>query len=475
MASLIFWFVALTLLLVAPRKAALALVFVTVAFEGSATDFTSVVSEGLYRLDPMVASFLPGTMEPIGLFAILLCIRLYRMNDPERLALMRPLPKLALLVPPAYFASIAWGLTHGGQLNFAYHESRGLLVGAATFIAVRSMKPLEARTAIKLVFWSAGALAAILLYRYTFVARGDETVVNHESVNFLAIGITLALLRFAQAPPGSNRVLTALLLVFLLAGTLATGKRSGTLVVLIAVCAMAAILISRFPLRVMVLSALFAVMLGAYVAAFWGSTGGLIGQPARAIRSQFQPDARESSSDEYRRIEKFNVVMTLKGSPVFGVGMGRPYIVYWPTWVAPNWPLQFYMPHINLLWFWLKFGILGIAVLGGVWALGLGNAIRAARSPLYPGVGVLPITIAAALMIYMQFMEVDVATNERAMVPLGILLGMALSLPDSVAAFARAPVPAVPSTPAQLVLVGAEAPTRRPRPNAPRYFPGAVS
>lgn len=475
MPSLIFWTVGLALLFASPRRAALALVFVTVAFEGNAIDFTGIISEGLYSLDPVIASFLPGTMVPIGLFAILLCVRVYYQRDPERLALMRPLPRIAALVPFAYFASIAWGLSHGGYLNFAYHESRGLLVGAAAFIAVRAMKPFEAKTAIKLVFWSTGVLAAVLLYRYTFVTLGGETVVNHESVVFLAIGIALALGRFAQAPPGSNRFLTVLLLILLLAGTLATGKRSGTLVVLIAVCAMSAVLISRFPLKVIVLSVLFAALFGAYVAAFWGSSGGLIGQPARAIRSQFQPDARESSSDEYRRIEKFNVVLTLKATPIFGVGMGRPYNVYWPTWVAPNWPLQFYTPHVNVLWFWLKFGIIGYAIVGGLWLLGLSNAVRAARSRFYPGVPVYPITIAAALMVYFQFMEVDVATTERAMIPLGIILGLALSLPESVSAFASAPSAAAAAVPGRPVLVRVDGEPVRPTPSpGPRYFPGAV-
>lgn len=464
MISLVLALVGITLLALKPRAAALGMVFMAIAFEDGAPDFTEPVGSALYNLDPTIASLLPGTIEPIGLFAIALSLRLGLSPAPaDRIGAWSTLPRAIWLVPGVYFLSIAWGLANGGALNFAFHESRGLLVAAAVFIATRRVAPFEAGTVIRLIYLATATLAVIMIYRYTFVpVQYDAMIVAHENVMFLAIGITVGILQFAGSRSVPQRAALLLLITLLLVGTLATGKRSGTLVVLISLVVMSVILLSRAPVKVMVISGIFGVLFGAYVAAFWGSNAGILGQPARAIRSQFQPSARDSSSDLYRQAETFNVVYTIKGTPLLGVGLGRPYNVYWPTWVAPNWPLQFYTPHDNLLWFWLKFGLPGLAVIGGVWLLAVSNAISAvrARPRAFP---VYPVALAATLMIYLQFMQVDVATKERSMIPLGIAMALALSLPQTVPAGAREQ--------SAIRLVTAEPQDRR---RYPRYFPGAV-
>ena len=57
----------------------------------------------------------------------------------------------------------------------------------------------------------------------------------------------------------------------------------------------------------------------------WNSPGP-IGQPARAIKSIQAPATTEDiQSNYYRRAEEVNLIMTIRSSPILGLGFGRPF------------------------------------------------------------------------------------------------------------------------------------------------------
>ena len=62
-----------------------------------------------------------------------------------------------------------------------------------------------------------------------------------------------------------------------------------------------------------------AVGFSVYLPAFRNS-GSLIGQPARAIQSQFAGDARDASSNAYRDAKNVDLMATVKSAPILGYG-----------------------------------------------------------------------------------------------------------------------------------------------------------
>lgn len=167
-------------------------------------------------------------------------------------------------------------------------------------------------------------------------------------------------------------------------------------------------------------------------------------------------------------------MQTIRSSPVLGVGLGRPFTQYQPLWVSRDWLLQFYTPHDNLLWFWLKFGLPGVAVFGGLWAIALGMVARACRNWTPSEVPAYPAVLGASLLAFVQFMQVDVVAQERAMIPFAIIMALSLSLPERLIEAGRAPVPApvLVLEPGRQPGPAREKDPRRAR--SPRYFPGAI-
>ncbi len=468
--------VALAGLAIAPRWAALGLVFMVVTFDHSTIDFAAPVGAALYNLPPGLRAVLPGTMTPVGLYAIALSIRLALERSPERLSVQRPLPALAYLVPPVIAFGFAWGAISGGQFNFAYHEARGLLVGGAVFMAVRTMRPFEAASLRNLTIVSTTALSVVVLLRYFFVTRNrfyGDLAFAHESVLFLGIGMAVGAVGFFGARTPAKRTLYALFELLLLAAMISTGRRAGTLVLIMTAIMVIILLLPKRPALVTIATVLGGIVFSLYLVAYWNTQSGAIGQPARAIRSQFQPSQRDYNSDLYRRAETYNVVQTIRSSPVLGIGLGRPFTQYQPLWVSRDWLLQFYTPHDNLLWFWLKFGLPGVAVFGGLWAIALGMVSRACRNWRASEVPAYPAVLGASLLAFAQFMQVDVVAQERAMIPFAIVMALALSLPERLIEAGRAPVAVAPVVldPVRRLAAGRAANPGRPR---NRYFPGAI-
>src|SRR5699024_10338733 len=115
-----------------------------------------------------------------------------------------------------------------------------------------------------------------------------------------------------------------------------------TLVVLVVGIVLLALLIRRQPLRAGIAGLVAMVLLSAYLGAFWNQQYGALAQPARAIRSQIDPSARDQSSDEYRIIERASIVQTIRSNPLLGVGFGKEFFLVAPLPdMTSYWPLQY--------------------------------------------------------------------------------------------------------------------------------------
>jgi O-antigen ligase len=420
----------------APRGFALFLAGAVTVIEPAAIDVSGELGPFLYRFPDDWDTMLPLTIAPYELLIVITAGSL-ALRRAEPVAASARIPLLAWAIPLAIAAGLAYGVYKGAPYNLAYNEARGLIYGLAVFYIAWRLRDMPSRAVLGSILAATGVLAVILLYRYfTEVRLGQNEVAaqfafTHEAVIFLGIGTIAAAVTMLRAKDARTRILLSAFLILLLAAMMATGRRSGTLVFLTAALVSAWLLLPRRPALVMGLTAITLVLGSVYLAAYWNKTTGAAAQPARAIRSRIDPSPRDISSDTYRDFELANVVITIEAHPELGVGFGNRFFAPFPLPELPWWPLQFHTPHNNLLWLWLKMGIIGAAVFLGTWVIAMsrcvGGVARAPRDALTPA---LPLVLAGTLAMYMTFAEVDlVLTGTRPIIPLAAALALALALP----------------------------------------------
>jgi O-antigen ligase len=347
------------------------------------------------------------------------------------------LPLVVWAVPLVVVLGLIYGLSRGGALNLAYHEARGILFAFAAFAVTPGTDARYRRLAFHLFLGSTAFLAATILLRYLAYVRygslpvAQESAFAHDSVIYLALSIGLCTFLVLRGASGRDRwVLLGLTLISLVA-ILATGRRSGTLVLVIGLGAILFLTAKHRPILTAYAAIAIAVVGTLYVAAYWNKEYGALAQPARAIRSQINPSERDDSSDLYREFERANLEETIRYNRLFGIGFGRPFGHYVPLPdLTSYWPLQSYTPHQNIMWLWLKMGILGIAIILATFAIAIRRCLSVLRSS-GPNSDTWQIAaiVFVGLLMYLTFATVDVIfPATRGMVILGVLMSLALSM-----------------------------------------------
>lgn len=415
-------------------KAAMGIVLaVGVAIEPAAADSTGFISDVIYHLPPGWEQALYITISPIEL-AILAAAGSLLLRG-ARPAVPVSMPLIVWTIPGFVFLGLLYGLYKGAPMNMAYTESRGFLVSFAVFYVVVILGPSNVRQIARIFGVSVLVLALLLIFRYlAFVRTGQlgvpaERAFAHESSLILGTGLVLGMVMFLRSRGLSNRAGYMGYCFLMLIAMLVTGRRAATLVGLVGVLSVGLMLLPRKPLLVLTCAVPLSLASGAYLAAFWNVEYGALAQPARAVRSQIDPNARDQSSDEYREIEKRNVIRTIQVNKAFGVGFGREYILFegLPD-LRDFWPLQYFTPHQNVLWLWLKMGPLGMAAFLSMIVLALQRCIRACRTmPLDSVAFGGGVVLFAAILMALCYSTVDLGlTGSR---ELGVLtVASALSL-----------------------------------------------
>jgi O-antigen ligase len=152
------------------------------------------------------------------------------------------------------------------------------------------------------------------------------------------------------------------LLPFVVIANLGNERRAATAGFVIVLPILIAVAYRGFPARRKLLAAVcvaIAAVSAVYFPLFWNKTG-LMAQPARAIKSQIMPDARDSSSDYYRMAEDANLMATMKDEPIFGYGYGKPFHkVVSMVDLSDVDPMILFVAHDQILWIWMRLGTVG--------------------------------------------------------------------------------------------------------------------
>ncbi|OAI40735.1 hypothetical protein AYO38_05340 [bacterium SCGC AG-212-C10] len=439
------------LAVVMPRHFLILLLVIGTVFEPQAIDVTKPISLFFWKFPGYIARALPLTLSPYEILLLFGATSL--LVRPGTRIQAAAVPKLIWAVPVVILLGWAYGLQKGAPSNLVYNESRGLLFGVLAFIVVMRFGPGWGKSLSRAVWWGGTGLAIVTLIRYYTLTRGGvsevplEFAYAHESAMFFGMAFIYATLRFLGSGSKRERFLLVLFNLLVLAAMLATGRRAATLVLMIGVLVIGWQLFPRRPIMVAAIAIPMMAMGAVYLAVFWNQEYGAIAQPARAIRSQISPSARDLSSDEYRTTERYNVTKTIEVNKIFGVGFGNPFISFQPLPPLDDfWPLQLYTPHQNILWLWLKMGIIGISVFLGTWVLAMKRCLIAIReAPKKGPLPILPVTLACSLLMYLSYARIDQAlVSTRGMAPLAVVCALAFLLPAN-----KPSSPAQPDAPAR--------------------------
>lgn len=327
---------------------------------------------------------------------------------------------------------LARGALAGGDMYVAMWEVRYLLYVAACFVIVRtSLRSAEHVASLLHAGLVAAALFAVegAYRRLVFINPGllgvaPEFLYEHADVVFLATFLIFALSAFVFRVPGGIRLLSVLAAPVLLYTLLAANRRSGIIVLLVG------LLVVALTLVVVKRRAFFAVMLptlaatALFFALTWNASG-LAGQPARAVRSLYEPDARDASSNLYRLIENYDISATIKAEPILGVGFGREFLMVVPLPDLSWWPFWRYETHNSVLWIWMKTGLAGYIAFWVLIGTAMSRAAFAAKRLSDPRLRSAALFSLVALVGVVVYGYVDVAfATGRTTVLLGIVLGV---------------------------------------------------
>jgi len=267
-------------------------------------------------------------------------------------------------------AAFAYGMSRNGDFLPALWETRALMYLGIVYVFVPQV--IRTREHITAFFWV--AIICITVKAFEGIARyqgngwslaGYEAMQAHEdpllisSLFFLMLGLAIF---------GGNRGQRLVLMVLLfplLLGFYVGNRRAAYAAFLLAFVSYLVLIPGKSLLRAMVYIAPVIILLVMYTVVFWDSESSIAG-PIKQIRSGFDKDDdggetvkdRNYYSNLYRKIEDYDLAITIQNAPEIGIGFGTKYEQ--PLDLVPlDFALRDYMAHNNVLWLLAKGGALG--------------------------------------------------------------------------------------------------------------------
>lgn len=351
----------------------------------------------------------------------------------------------ALLIPiGAYlgFVVLGWvnGMLTGGDFKESVQEVRAQVYFLMAYlIAYNSVKRREA---VHTMMWISviciGIKGILYTYRRYVTLAGmdlpDQGVGSHEEAflfdTFVVLLITLSLCNVQK----KLRMLMWFLLPLVITGNLATNRRAATAAMIIVVPVMLLAAYRALPARrrmVSLVGVILAVGWTVYYPLFKNSES-MFAQPARAVKSQFEPDARDASSNLYRDAENACLMATIRFAPVLGYGYGKRMLhAVAIADISQQYEWWDLLPHNQILWVWMRVGTIGFIVFWYMVSASMIHLSGIIRIPEMDAetkaVAIFAMLVLAMLMIF-GLLDLQLS-NQRDMLFTGFWLGAAVALP----------------------------------------------
>lgn len=319
------------------------------------------------------------------------------------------LVKLALLSFAGTGFVLLSGLARGGDFGMSLWQIDRVVYLPLVFIlfcwGLRG--PRDHETLAKIVLAAAifRAVAAALIIRFIKMPNpwnpeGDRlphATSHHDSILFACAFALIFAIVLERV--GKNYIKRALIILPILAiGIVANGRRMAWVHVgltFIAIYFMTPDNAAKRTLRRAIVYSTPLVL--AYIAVGWNSGSSLF-KPVRALKTV--TDSSADSSTMWRELENFNLILTLRTSPLFGVGYGNGYqeIVTMPP---IDYSLERYVPHNSVLGLWAYAGPIGFSAMTLLWTVGVYFAVRGYHAAKQPSERAAALVAACTVLIYL--------------------------------------------------------------------------
>jgi hypothetical protein len=274
----------------------------------------------------------------------------------------------------ALLLAVAIGVIHGaaagGNSTPLLWEVRPFLYVFLIYLLALQLNP--ALRALETFYWcvvvGTGFKAvqglAILIPVLSQGGPRPDFLLSHDDAFFFGIDIVLVASLWLFEQKGRLRTVATVLVPLVILINMANSRRTAWLILAATLLVTFIMVVVRLPAK-RGLVAKLAVAAGAassiYLPLYWNSTGGILGQPARAISSAVTPSQRDLTSDVYRVAEDANLQLDIKRSFPLGVGFGVPIDYAIPIVdLSGTDPMIKYIPHDGVLYVWMRMGLLGI-------------------------------------------------------------------------------------------------------------------
>jgi hypothetical protein len=318
------------------------------------------------------------------------------------------------------------GVATGGDFHIGLWEGRALFYIFICYILATNTVRTESHLAVftGLLVVCNAVFAAEGAFRHVAMDLSGDTAFEHVDVIFLGAQLALALAQNVFGGPRWQRILGLATCPLVMYTLLASERRAAYIAIMIglAACVLVLLLAKRKAFFIITIPVL--IFSALYFPLFWNNTG-LVGQPARAVRSISQPDERDAASNYYRDLEKIDVQAGIAGDPLLGVGFGQPFpfVVALPdlSW----WQFWHYEPHHNILWVWLKTGAIGFVIFWGLMGTAIARSAYLAITLRNENARSVALLALAAIVMTLVFCYVDVGlVSGRVTIFLGTLMGI---------------------------------------------------
>jgi hypothetical protein len=333
------------------------------------------------------------------------------------------------------------GMATGGDFKISMQEIRSqfyfLLAYLMAVNMVREIKHIRTMQWIMII--CIGIKGILYTFRRYVTMAGmplpDQGVGSHEEAFMFNMFEAYLLVLITCGINKPMRWTMLILLPLVLLGNLSTNRRAATAALIVALPILVLAAYQAFPPRrklIFTVALCMCVAWSIYYPLFKNNDS-LIGQPARAMKSHFEPDARDAASNDYRLAEEADLYATIKLNPIQGYGYGKRMLhAVHIVDISNQYQWWDILPHNNILWVWMRVGTFGFISFWAMIAAVLILACRIVRSET-ADIEVKSIAIftlmAVAMLLMFGLLDLQLS-NFRDMLFVGFWIGALSAAPN---------------------------------------------
>lgn len=326
---------------------------------------------------------------------------------------------------------LAYGIGTGGNANIALWEARPIFYLPLMLILTSNL--FTERAHISQLMWVvmfAIFVEGIVGTQFYLVKLGGDltgidAITEHSAAIQMNVLYMFTIAVFLYSGSITKRMVMPPLLPVVALAYLATQRRAAYLSLGIAMIFVFTSLYRRRRRAFWFITPITLVLLLAYLAMFWNSSGALA-MPASAVRSIIAPDVtgKDYLSNLYRQIENANTNFTIHQAPLTGVGFGQKFYILVPMPDISFFSWWEYIVHNSILWIWVKTGVFGFVAMIFLVGLSIVTGVRALLR--MPDGDLSAALLVATLYIVMHFLYayVDMSWDTQSMLLVGAMMGI---------------------------------------------------